>query len=62
MNERTIRRQRLHELERRYKRDRVLRHNLLRVVDALPLRARIAIKVGAWIFRLRQLFTRTSAA
>jgi len=62
MNERTIRRERIRELERRYKRNRVVRHNLHRVVDALPLRARIAIKLGVWIYRLRQFFTRTHAA
>jgi len=62
MNERTIRRQRLHALERRFRRDRVRRHNLLRVVEALPLRARITIKVGVWVYRLRQIFTRTPEA
>lgn len=62
MNERTIRRQRLRDIERRYRRNRVIRHNLRKVVSALPIRARVAIAFGVWLYRLRQIFTRTSAA
>ena len=62
MNERTIRRQRLRDIERRYRRNRVIRHNLRRIVSTLPIRARIVIAFGVWFYRLRQIFTRTPAA